>query len=100
MSSSASRSDESVSTSGAVGSSVPLDRTSFRYSIVIPVFNSESIVSDTIGRTLECLRAEHVDFELILVNDGSSDRSWELVRTAAAANPEVVGIDLLRNVGQ
>lgn len=78
----------------------PLERESFRYSVVIPVFNSEPIVGTTVERTVEFLRSTGLEFEIILVNDGSTDGSWEVIRRVAESSPEVVAIDLLRNVGQ
>ena len=39
------------------------------------------------------------DYEIVLVNDGSRDRSWEMMRTLAAADPRLVAINLSRNHG-
>ena len=39
-------------------------------------------------------------YEIILVNDGSRDNSWEVVKAKAAENPNVVAINMLRNYGQ
>ncbi len=77
-----------------------LDRTTFTYSIVIPVFNSEQIVGDTVDRVVEVFTGAGLRFELILVNDGSSDRSWDVISERAARLPGVVAIDLMRNYGQ
>jgi glycosyltransferase involved in cell wall biosynthesis len=78
----------------------PLDRTSFTYSIVIPVFNSEPIVGDTIDRVVETFTGAGLRYELILVNDGSSDRSWQVISERAARLPHVVALNLMRNYGQ
>jgi glycosyltransferase involved in cell wall biosynthesis len=72
----------------------------YKYSAVIPVFNSEAIVGDTIDRTVAFFEAHRFDYELIMVNDGSADGSWEVVRARAEANPHIIAIDLLRNYGQ
>lgn len=78
----------------------PLDRASFLYSIVIPVFNSERIVGDTIDRVVEVFTGAGLRYELILVNDGSTDGSWDVISERAARLPGVVALDLLKNYGQ
>jgi glycosyltransferase involved in cell wall biosynthesis len=69
-------------------------------SVVIPVFNSEAIVGATIDRTVAFLRGLNLRFEVIGVDDGSSDGSWEVLESKARQYPELVAIDLLRNYGQ
>lgn len=67
-------------------------------SIVIPVYNSEDCLeqlNEQISRELE-----GVQFELILVNDCSPDRSWEKIISLAKANPRIKGINLKKNAGQ
>lgn len=70
------------------------------YSIVVPVFNSEQIVGRTIERVIETFTEAGLAFELILVNDGSSDGSWEVISQVARSTPHVVAINLLKNYGQ
>ncbi|MEQ7129288.1 glycosyltransferase family 2 protein [Actinopolymorpha sp. B11F2] len=77
-----------------------LDHHSFTYSIVIPVFNSVEIVGTTIDRVVDVLDGAGLSYELILVNDGSRDGSWEVISTKARDNSCIVAIDLLRNYGQ
>ncbi len=77
-----------------------LDRTKFVYSVVIPVYNSEQLVGTTIDRVLEVFHAEGLDHEIILVNDGSSDGSWDVIAEKARTTPNVVALDLLKNYGQ
>jgi glycosyltransferase involved in cell wall biosynthesis len=78
----------------------PLDRTQFKYSVVIPVFNSERIVATTVDRVVEVFTEAGLDHEVILVNDGSHDGSWEVIAEKARTMPTVVALDLLRNYGQ
>jgi glycosyltransferase involved in cell wall biosynthesis len=77
-----------------------VDPASYLYSVVVPVFNSEQIVGGTIDRIVETFEAARLRYQLILVNDGSSDRSWEVISERARANPNLVALDLLRNYGQ
>jgi glycosyltransferase involved in cell wall biosynthesis len=69
-------------------------------SVVIPVFNSEAIVAETVARTVGALSELGRSFEIVLVNDGSSDGSWPVVRGLAERIDSVIAIDLLRNYGQ
>ena len=78
----------------------PLDPASFTYSIVIPVYNSERIVGETIDRVVDVFTGAGLRFELILVNDGSPDGSWQVVSERARRIPGVVALDLMRNYGQ
>lgn len=71
-----------------------------RYSVVIPIFNSEGVAGITVDRTVSFLRGEGLVFEVILVNDGSYDRSWEVILQKAKEYPEVIAINLLHNYGQ
>jgi polyisoprenyl-phosphate glycosyltransferase len=77
-----------------------MDRTAFTYSVVIPVFNSEAIVGDTIDRVVQFFETSGLKFELVLVNDGSRDGSWNIVKQRALANPNIVALNLLHNSGQ
>jgi glycosyltransferase involved in cell wall biosynthesis len=71
-----------------------------KYSVVIPVYNSEKIVGITIDKTVAFFQDHHLQYEIILVNDKSRDASWEQIKQKAQANPNIVAIDLLRNYGQ
>jgi glycosyltransferase involved in cell wall biosynthesis len=77
-----------------------LDRTAFTYSVVIPVFNSEAIVGETIDRVVQFFEDAGLKFELVLVNDGSRDGSWNILKQRALANPNIVALNLLHNSGQ
>jgi polyisoprenyl-phosphate glycosyltransferase len=77
-----------------------LDRRAFTYSIVIPVYNSEAIVGATIDQVVEVFEAAGLSYELILVNDGSPDRSWEVISKRARSNKHLVALNLLHNYGQ
>lgn len=70
------------------------------YSVVIGVFNSADIVGATIDRTLAFFRDHGLAVEIICVNDGSRDDSWQVLLSKAAEHPQVVLVNLLRNYGQ
>lgn len=69
-------------------------------SVVIPVFNEEENLPELLRRLVSALDALDRSFEVILVNDGSRDRSLELLRAAAEGDPRLVVIDFNRNYGQ
>jgi glycosyltransferase involved in cell wall biosynthesis len=77
-----------------------LDRARFTYSVVVPVFNSVAVVGTTIERIVETFEAAGLAYELVLVNDGSKDGSWQVIADAARRNPHVVALNLLQNYGQ
>jgi undecaprenyl-phosphate 4-deoxy-4-formamido-L-arabinose transferase len=67
-------------------------------SVVVPVYNSATTIAALVERVAEVLGDR--EYELVLVNDGSADESWERIVAAAAADPRVRGINLARNYGQ
>ncbi len=71
-----------------------------KYSVVIPVYDSVAIVGNTIDRTVAFFEGHGWDYELILINDGSRDQSWEALRGKTLANPRLIAINLLKNYGQ
>ncbi|MCZ6673055.1 MAG: glycosyltransferase family 2 protein [Verrucomicrobia bacterium] len=69
-------------------------------SVVIPVFNSEQILPELCDRLSRVLPAVAAQYEVILVNDGSSDRSWQVISKLLTKFEWLKGIDLMRNYGQ
>ena len=68
-------------------------------SIVVPVFNEEAILDTLYARVVAVLERSGERFELVLVDDGSRDRSWEKMTAAATRDPRVVLVRLSRNFG-
>jgi glycosyltransferase involved in cell wall biosynthesis len=69
-------------------------------SVVIPVYNSELTLEELINRLASVLKENFFRYEVILVNDGSRDNSWEAAKSLAMQYGWVQAIDLLRNYGQ
>lgn len=70
-------------------------------SVVVPVFNEEGNLPALLPRLLPALAGLGRPFEVVLVDDGSRDRSLEILKAAAVANPGVVRVvELVRNAGQ
>jgi undecaprenyl-phosphate 4-deoxy-4-formamido-L-arabinose transferase len=78
--------------------SVPLDPMSV--SVVVPVYNSEATLRALAEQLDAELRGQVSAMELILVNDGSRDDSWQVVLELAQRYSWVRGINLKRNYGQ
>jgi undecaprenyl-phosphate 4-deoxy-4-formamido-L-arabinose transferase len=69
-------------------------------SVVIPVYNEEENLPELLPRLKAALDAIGRNYEVVLINDGSRDRSLELLREAAVRDPHIVVIDFNRNYGQ
>ena len=70
-------------------------------SVVVPVYNEEGCLQELIDRTLAALDSTGKKFEFILIDDGSRDKSPEIIAAASAKRPDqVIGIILNRNYGQ
>ncbi len=69
-------------------------------SVVVPLYNERENVEELGSRILSVMRQKGFSFELILVDDGSSDGTDELLRRLAAAEPEIKAIIFRRNFGQ
>ena len=71
-----------------------------RVSLAIPVFNEESVVPELVRRTTAVLDGiPGGPHEIVLVDDGSSDRTLEFLEEAAEKDPRIVLVSLSRNFG-
>jgi len=69
-------------------------------SVVVPVYEAATRLDELSRRLLAVLQRMGRAAEVVLVNDGSVDDSWERITDLARREPTVRGIDLVRNVGQ
>ena len=69
-------------------------------SIVIPVYNSELILPTLIDRLIPAVAKISENFEVLLINDGSHDSSWQVISELSKKNRHIIGINLMRNFGQ
>ncbi len=70
------------------------------YSVVIPVYNSAATLPELVRRIAEAPENSDDAFEVLLVNDGSRDQSWDVIRRLAEEHRCVRGLNLMRNYGQ
>ena len=69
-------------------------------SVVVPAYNSEASLGELVHRLATVLAGLTMDYEIILVNDGSRDRTWSVIADLASRERRVRGIDMMRNYGQ
>lgn len=69
-------------------------------SIVVPCYNEELVLPRTLERLAGVVRDLAEPCEIILVDDGSSDRTWAIIAAATAPPAHVRGVRLARNSGQ
>ena len=69
-------------------------------SVVVPLYNESAVVQDLYDRLTKTLAATGLYYELIFIDDGSSDGTLQLLRKIVAGDSNVVVIELRRNFGQ
>lgn len=69
-------------------------------SIVIPVYNEDESLPELLAWIERVMQENDFSYEVILVDDGSTDRSWEVITELRHANPSVKGIKFQRNYGK
>lgn len=69
-------------------------------SIVIPVFNEEGSLEQLYSELADVAREHDLLFQIILIDDGSSDRSWQIISRLAEQDSRVLGIRFRRNFGK
>ncbi|MCX6027000.1 MAG: glycosyltransferase family 2 protein [Chloroflexi bacterium] len=68
--------------------------------VVVPVYNSEESLPELCSQLAQALSQVAAAFEVILVNDGSRDGSWQAIRGLCRSDTRFRGINLMRNYGQ
>lgn len=69
-------------------------------SLIIPSYNEEENIENTVKRLNETLNGQDFDFEMIFVNDGSSDNTYEKIVEASRVDSKVKGVSFSRNFGK
>ncbi|MBR1671006.1 MAG: glycosyltransferase family 2 protein [Butyrivibrio sp.] len=69
-------------------------------SVIIPAYNEEEIIPKTVSVIDGILVGADIEHELLFINDGSKDRTWERISEAAASNTRVRGVSFSRNFGK
>ena len=71
-----------------------------KVSIVIPIFNEEESIPQLVQEVLKTMRSSDDSFEIVLVNDGSKDRSADVLKNLSKHIPELKCVLLRKNYGQ
>ncbi|MEO4004595.1 MULTISPECIES: glycosyltransferase family 2 protein [unclassified Flavobacterium] len=69
-------------------------------SIIIPLLNESESLPELHSWIVRVMTANHFSYEVIFIDDGSTDNSWKLIETLSAQDPNVKGIRFLRNYGK
>ena len=69
-------------------------------SIILPSYNEEKMIPIAAQRLGEILSPENIDYELVFVDDGSKDSTWQQIQDVAKADSHVVGVHFSRNFGK
>ena len=69
-------------------------------SVIIPAYNEEEMIKKTSETISGILDEENIDFELLFINDGSSDNTWKAISDESARNKRVKGVCFSRNFGK
>jgi len=71
-----------------------------RLAVVIPVYQAEQTLAELAAELVPALTALIDDYEVWLIDDGSTDQSWREIERLATANPRIRGLRLIRNFGE
>ncbi|MBR1793351.1 MAG: glycosyltransferase family 2 protein [Bacteroidales bacterium] len=69
-------------------------------SIIVPLYNEEESLPHLAEWIDRVMNQHHFDYEVIMVDDGSKDKSWSVVESLRASNPRYKGVKFRRNYGK
>lgn len=69
-------------------------------SIIIPSYNEEKNIENTANVVSDIMEKNEIEYELVFVNDGSNDSTWEIISRLADERDNIVGVNFSRNFGK
>ena len=69
-------------------------------SILIPLLNEEESLQELYTWIIKVMKAHNYSYEIIFLDDGSSDNSWSIIEGFAQENPQVKGVRFMKNFGK
>jgi dolichol-phosphate mannosyltransferase len=77
-----------------------MDKKIGKLSVLIPVYNDQEVLDELNSRLMNVMSGLCQAFEIVLVDDGSKDKSWVKIEALKRKNSQIIGIKLMRNFGQ
>lgn len=74
--------------------------TTMQISVVIPLFNEEESLPELAAWIARVMKENNFTYEVLMIDDGSKDKSWQVVERLATENPNIKGIRFRRNYGK
>jgi len=68
-------------------------------SVIVPCFNEEEVIEETYKRLTNVLKENHINYEILFINDGSIDKTLEILTNIAKNDPKIKIISFSRNFG-
>ena len=68
-------------------------------SVILPSYNEEKMIHIAAARLADILGGAGIEYELLFVDDGSSDKTWSEISAASEKDSHVVGLHFSRNFG-
>ncbi len=69
-------------------------------SILIPLLNEDESIKELYTWILSIMKSNNYSYEVIFIDDGSTDKSWSIIEELASENPNVKGIRFMKNFGK
>lgn len=69
-------------------------------SLVIPAYQEEKTLPDMVLSTEKVLQSLSYDYEIIVINDGSTDHTWDIIKKLCQSNSRIRGLNMSRNFGK
>ena len=69
-------------------------------SIVIPLFNEQDSLTELTESIQSIILSKDLDYEIILIDDGSTDKSWSIIKNICSKHSNIKGLRFLRNFGK
>ncbi|RXG23199.1 glycosyltransferase family 2 protein [Leeuwenhoekiella aequorea] len=69
-------------------------------SVVIPLLNEKESIQELYNWLLKVITSEQLTYELLFIDDGSTDGSWQLIEELSESNPNIKGLRFNRNYGK
>lgn len=69
-------------------------------SVIVPLYNEDESLPELSAWIARVMEANHFSYEVIMVDDGSNDTSWQVIESLSAQNPNIKAIKFRRNYGK